>query len=92
MRAKPSQQHWQLYLEQSGHHLMGQNDWFELAFGLALVAVLPGQHIHLPLVKTQLANVCLQWRCSQWSSMIHGSICGTCKRPATVCLHVTCTC
>ena len=31
-----------LYLEQARHHLMGQDDWLEFAFGLALVAVLPG--------------------------------------------------
>lgn len=48
-----------MYLEQAGHHLMGQNHRFEFAFGLALIAVLPGQHIHLPLVQAQLADVCL---------------------------------
>lgn len=83
--------HGQLYLKQTRHHLMRQDDWLELALGLALVAVLPGQHIHLPLVKTQLANVCLQWSCTHWNIMLHGSIYVTCKRLATVCLHVRCT-
>ena len=37
---------------------MGQYDWLQLA--LDFVAVLPRQHIHLPLVHTQLTDVCLQ--------------------------------
>lgn len=36
---------------------MGDDDWLELAFDG--VTVLPGQHVHLPLVHAQLADISL---------------------------------
>ncbi len=47
-----------VYLQQTGQHVMRQNHRFELA--LDLIAVLTRQHVHLPLVHTQLTDVGLQ--------------------------------
>jgi len=45
------------HLEEARQHLMGQDDGLELALDLG--AILARQHVHLPLVQPQLADVCL---------------------------------
>ena len=49
-----------LTLFQAQDHMVGEDDWFVLDLGH--VTVLASQHVHLALVKTQLANVRLRGR------------------------------
>ena len=48
------------HLQEAGHHGMREHDRLELALRHALVAVLPRQHVDLPLVHAQLADVRLR--------------------------------
>mmetsp|Transcript_5287 Transcript_5287/g.15170 ORF Transcript_5287/g.15170 Transcript_5287/m.15170 type:complete len:333 (-) Transcript_5287:452-1450(-) len=52
--------HLLLPLQKAGHHGVRQDDGLEPDLGLCRVAVLPRQHVHLPLVHPQLADVRLQ--------------------------------